>query len=134
MQIVLHVDSNNISEIVHAERVLRALLSDEVQDGGLQSTAVLSPYPSQDAPPTLAGGQFVTGLSVVAPVVFSEEDAANATRELAVTLGIPAATDLLRKFTVERTRDLAPDRREAYVTEAKHLATEWKKAQEAKSA
>jgi Flp pilus assembly protein TadG len=63
-------------------------------------------------------------LNTVTPTsVFTDEDVANATRELAATAGIPAATELLKQFAIERARDLPIERREEYVAAAKHRVT-----------
>ncbi len=73
-------------------------------------------------------GAAVAQTPTLPPIVsaFTDEDVANATRELAATLGIPRATTLLAAYQVERARDISVEQRENYIAEAKKLVTEHK--------
>lgn len=53
--------------------------------------------------------------------VFTEEDVANATRELAQKKGIDAASALLKSFEIARARDLPVEKRTQYIEQAKAL-------------
>lgn len=53
--------------------------------------------------------------------VFTEEDVANATRELAQKKGIDTASALLKSFEIARARDLPVEKRTQYIEQAKAL-------------
>jgi hypothetical protein len=130
MQIVLQIDPKNASEVAHGIRVLKALNTDEVVVGSIEAPLPrLQPVTFDSAPGSLAHASPLTpqvAQSNPAASVFSDEDVANATRELAATMGIPAATELLKQFAIERARDLPTEQREAYITEAKSRVTVYK--------
>lgn len=104
--------------------------------GALPGKAYISPFPSQDdSAQTLAGAAKLAPppAEVAKPSsAFSDEDVANATRDVASTLGeagILRATALLTEFGVQRARDLPVEKREGYIAAAKKIVTDHKAVQ-----
>lgn len=122
--------------------VLAAPYNMGAKQGLVETSGNIAPFPPQDN-----SAQIFAGVAKLAPAPvaetakpsspFSDEDVANATRDLASTLGQPGilrATELLNGFGVQRARDLPIEKREDYITAAKKIVTEYKATNPSKTA